>query len=135
MPKKGSSVKKSSRPNYCFFIDANISRTIVPVLQKRYTSAFVHVCEYSDASLTDAEIIAIAKKNNWIIITHDLDYGEIYYLKERGAVGVIMLRLEDQRTPHVAERLGEFFMSINAQKYDLHRSLVIISDDRIRILS
>lgn len=85
--------------------------------------------------MSDDEIIAIAKRKNWIIITHDLDYGEIYYLRERGAIGVIMLRLEDQRSPYIVKRLGDFFASKDALKHDLHRSLVIISDDRIRILS
>lgn len=135
MPKKGSSVKKSSPPSYCFLVDANISRSVIPLLQESTPFAFVHICEYSDTSLADEEIVAIAKRKHWIIITHDLDYGEIYYLRERGAIGVIMLRLEDQRSPRVVMRLRDFFMSEDALKHDLHRSLVIISDDRIRILS
>lgn len=116
-------------------MDANISRVIVPLLKETFPFAFVHVSECSDTSLTDEEIIAIAKRKHWIIITHDLDYGEIYYLRERGAVGVVMLRLEDQRSPRVIERLSDFFASQDVQTRDLHRSLVIISDERIRILS
>ena len=85
--------------------------------------------------MPDEEIIAIAKRKHWIIITHDLDYGEIYYLRERGAIGVIMLRLEDQRSLRVVTRLRDFFTSKDALKHDLHQSLVIISDERIRILS
>lgn len=135
MLKKESSGKKSSPLSYCFLVDANISRFVIPLLQERTPFVFVHICEYSDTSLSDEEIIAIAKRKHWIIITHDLDYGEIYYLRERGAIGVIMLRLEDQRSPRVVTRLGDFFKSEDAQKHDLHRSLVIISDDRIRILS
>lgn len=116
-------------------VDANISRSVIPLLQESNPFAFVHICEYSDASLSDEEIIAIAKRKHWIIITHDLDYGEIYYLRERGVIGVIMLRLEDQRSSRVITRLTDFFTSKDIQKHDLRRSLVIISDDRIRILS
>lgn len=105
------------------------------MLQKRHSFAFVHVSEYAETSLPDEEIVAIAKRKHWIIITHDLDYGEIFFLRERGAVGVIMLRLEDQRSPRVMTRLNDFFKREDALKHDLHRSLVIISDERIRILS
>lgn len=129
-------MKKSSPSRaYCFLIDANISRAIIPLLTENISASFVHVSECSDTPLTDEEIVAIAKRNQWVIITHDLDYGEIYYLRERGALGVVMLRLTDQRSHQVITRLTEFFASGEVQNHDLRRSLVIVSDGQIRILS
>lgn len=85
--------------------------------------------------MTDEEIVGFAKKEKRIIVTHDLDYGEIYYLKERGNIGVIMLRIKDQTTPSVLQRVSRFFSSTRFQSMDLSKSLVILTEDRVRIFT
>lgn len=135
MPKKESSAKKSIRHKYRFLLNANISRKIIPPLLVNASHDFKHISEISDESLSDPEIIAIAKKEKRIIITHDLDYGEIYYLKEQGNLGVIMFRLTNQSSENVSACLSEFFNNPKYNRYNFYNSLVIISDEKIRIFS
>lgn len=135
MLKKGLSVRKSSRPNYKFLLNANISRKIIPKLSLSVTYNIKHISEISDGSLPDSKIIVIAKKENRVIITHDLDYGEIYYLQEQGMFGVIMLRLKNQSSENVVKRLTDFFNSSEFRNYKLQKSLVIISEDNIRVFT
>src|SRR5512144_2177385 len=42
-----------------------------------------------------------AKREQRVIVTLDQDFGEIYYLRERGRVGVLVLRLRDQTVASV----------------------------------
>lgn len=135
MPKKESSAKKSSQIKHHFLLNANISKTIILILEENLPHEFIHISNISSQAYTDQEIIKIAKKLRLIIITHDLDYGEIYYLKEQGRFGVIMLRLSNQTSQNVVLKLIEFFKNDKYKKSDLTKSLVIISDKKTRIFS
>lgn len=135
MPKNASSEKKSHPFNTSFLLNANISRILVAKLYELFGFNVIHVSALSKGSLSDAEVITFAKKQARIIITHDLDYGEIYYLKEKGNIGVIMLRLKDQTSTNVLSKLAAFFTSDQCNYPKLAKSLVIIEDARVRIFT
>jgi hypothetical protein len=68
-----------------------------------------------------------------VIVTFDQDFGEIYHFRERGRLGVIVLRPEDQTVESVNNLLDRFF-PIQAPTIDLDTSLVILSESRVRII-
>ena len=135
MPRRESNVNKFSPPKYRFFLDANISSKTVSKLNVLTQFDFVHISSLSPTSLSDSRIIAVAKELRRITITHDLDYGEIYYLKERGRIGVIMLRLHDQTPDNVVQKLHSFLNSTQCQNTELSTALVIIEEEKTRIFS
>lgn len=135
MLKKELKGKKSSYPEYSFLLNNNISQKIVSILKPRLKHNFRHISDFSKKSLTDPEVIDIAKREKHVIITHDLDYGEIYFLKERGQIGIIMLRLENQTSDNVISTLTKFFKDKKYQKYNLLKTLTIISDNKTRFLT
>ncbi len=53
--------------------------------------------------LSDSEIVAMAQREGRIILTHDLDFGEIYYFAMGGEVGIIVLRLRHQTVEAVSD--------------------------------
>ena len=128
-------MKKFSPHKYRILLDANLSRKLVPTLSKLTGFDFMHISTISEKSIPDSQIVEIAKDGRRIIISHDLDYGEIYYLKERGRIGVIMLRLRDQTSDNVIQRLNSFLRSSECKKSDLSTSLVIIEEEKTRIFS
>ncbi len=83
--------------------------------------------------LPDREIIALAKQEGRIIITHDLDFGQIYYLAEQGRVGILVLRLRHQRIEIVNDVLERFLKAGALNPEELQQSLVIISENWYRI--
>lgn len=83
--------------------------------------------------LTDREIMALAQREERIALTHDLDFGEIYYLAEKGEVGIIVLRLRHQTVEVVNNVLERFLKSGALSQEELHRSLVIVSENRYRV--
>ena len=83
--------------------------------------------------LSDPEIITLAKQEERIILTHDLDFGEIYYLVEKGAIGILVLRLRHQTVEWVNDALQRFLTSGALGEEGLRRSLVVVSENWYRV--
>ena len=83
--------------------------------------------------LTDREIMALAQRERRIVLTHDLDLGEIYYLAEKGEVGIIVLRLRHQTVEVVNNVLERFLKAGALSQEELRRSLVVVSENRYRV--
>ena len=83
--------------------------------------------------LADPEIVALAKREQRIILTHDLDFGEIYYFVEDGELGVIVLRLRHQTIEAVNDVLERFLDARALSESQLQRALVILSESSYRV--
>lgn len=83
-------------------------------------------------SLKDVNIIEIAKNENRIILTFDLDFGEIFYRAGEGKFGVWVLRVKPQTVETAEKVLTMFINSAVFKKADLYRSMFILSPHRIR---
>ena len=83
--------------------------------------------------LSDSEIVALAKEEGRIVLTHDLDFGHIYYFRERGEIGVIVLRLRNQTVERVNEVLTRFLRVCPLKAEELGCSLVIIRESSYRV--
>jgi predicted nuclease of predicted toxin-antitoxin system len=64
-----------------------------------------HLREEGLHRLPNGEIFAKAAAEHRILLTFDLDFGEILALSGGRVVSVILFRLHNTRTPHVIERL------------------------------
>ena len=62
------------------------------------------LCREGPWRLTDREIAALARREGLVILTHDLDFGEIFYLAEESHIGIIVLRLHQQTVETVNDR-------------------------------
>jgi len=83
--------------------------------------------------LSDAEIVAMAKREKQIILTHDLDFGEIYYFAEDGEIGIIVLRLRHQTVEAVNDVLERFLEAKVLSEEQLQSTLVILSENTCRV--
>lgn len=83
--------------------------------------------------ISDSEIVAIARSEGRIIITHDLDFGEIYYFAADGEVGVIVLRLRHQTVEAVNDVLERFLETKVLSEGQLQRALVVLSENTYRV--
>jgi predicted nuclease of predicted toxin-antitoxin system len=84
-------------------------------------------------TLTDREIVALAKEEDRVILTHDLDFGEIYYFAERGQVGVLVLRLRHQTVEAVNDVLERFLGSDVLTDREIQEALVVLSETTYRV--
>ncbi len=117
-----------------FLLDANLSPETGAFLRATFDHDLVALLTLGLSHLTDREVVAMAKRGACVVMTFDLDCGQIYHQSERGEVGAIVLRLEDQTVESVNRVLGRLFAGV-AATISLDRSLVVVDESRVRITS
>lgn len=117
-----------------FLLDANLSPKTRMYLTDKFNLNIIDLITEDKHDLSDDEVINLAKKEKRVIITFDLDFGEIYYFSEKGKVGIIVLRLKDQTVESVNKVLDKFFQE-KVGNIALEKSLVVIDENKIRIVS
>ncbi len=91
----------------------------------------IHLREENLHTLPDQEIFEKAIIENRIILTFDLDFGEIVALSKRRPVSVILFRLRNTTTPFVLKRLDTV---ITESKALLEQGYIfIVEESRYRI--
>ena len=116
-------------------LDANLSPETGEYLRENFSFNVIDLITENKGVLTDEKVVLLAKKERRIIVTFDLDFGEIYHFREKGKIGVIVLRLQDQRVESVNKTLYKFFNFYTGykDKFDLNRALIILEEEKIRI--
>ena len=114
-------------------IDMNLSPQWVPVFEKAGCEA-VHWAFIGRPNAPDQEIFEYAKSHDYVIFTHDLDFGAILAATNADYPSVIQVRVQDV-TP---EHLSGFVVSALYQfKKHLDGGALITIDEkksRVRIL-
>lgn len=113
-------------------LNANLSPETVQFLRKELDLDVECLLEENLGSLPDEEVVEIAKDEGRVIVTFDLDFGQIYHFREPERVGVIVLRLRNQTVEVVNRRLKEFFSDFKDLEL-LPSSLVVVDETRYRI--
>jgi predicted nuclease of predicted toxin-antitoxin system len=113
-----------------FLLNMNINRDMAAQLKKRGHSCR-HVGDIGMAQAKDVEIVMEAKRTSEIILTHDLDYGNLLAFSGEKAPSVIILRLRDLRTDEIISRLDAVWKDIESSLMD--GAIVSLSDKSLRI--
>ena len=87
-----------------FLADMGVAQRIVEWLRAEGHEV-VHLREEGLQRMPNGEIFKKAASEDRIILTFDLDFGEIVALSGDRRVSVILFRLHNTRTPHVIDRL------------------------------
>lgn len=118
-----------------FLLDANLSPETAEYLRRHFSFDAVSLFELGKTGISDFEVSSFAKKENMVVITLDLDFGELYHEETKHAFGVIVLRLRDQRVEQVNRVLKLFFESEQGKILflDHPHALAILTENTIRI--
>ena len=114
-----------------YLIDKALSQKSVSFLNENGFEAIRVNKAISEDHVKDEEIFNFALEKNFIIITMDLDFGQILAITKSNRPSTIILRLEDPRVKNVNNKLLNILPII--QKELLDGSIVIIEEKRIRI--
>lgn len=113
-----------------FLADAGVAGRVTEWLRQRGHDA-VHLRDQRLERSSDAEVFAKASSETRVLLTFDLDFGEIVALAASPKASVIMFRLHDTRTPRVIERLEKVLSDVAAQ---LERgAIVVVEEARHRV--
>lgn len=109
--------------------DENISKSTIKYLTSLdFDVKSVH--DYKLVGSDDSGILRKAALTSRIIVSHDLDFGNLFVYPVYYS-GVIILRLKDQSPENTNRVLKKFFVKVDKSK--LLTSLTVISEDKIRI--
>ncbi len=111
-------------------IDENISPEITAHLRSlNYDVKSISEC---CKGFDDEKIVELAVKGKRVIITYDLDFGELY--RNFGASSII-LRLRTKKPSIVVKYLTIFLRTVEIQKIDMKGKLAIITEGKVRMIS
>jgi predicted nuclease of predicted toxin-antitoxin system len=114
-------------------IDVNLSPTWVTLFASRQMEA-IHWTSVGNPRATDEVIIAYAREHEYVVFTHDLDFGTLLALTR--AVGPSVLQVRAQNVLPAA--IGELVVRVvTEQKAALEAGALVTVDERharVRIL-
>lgn len=90
-----------------------------------------HLRDNNLQRLPDTDIFLRAAAENRIVLTFDLDFGEILALSEAKPASVVLFRLHNTATPHVIERLSRVLHESGRALED--GAIIVVEDMRHRV--
>jgi predicted nuclease of predicted toxin-antitoxin system len=108
-----------------FLADMGVAPKVVAWLTEQGHDAW-HLAEHGLERLPDSEIFGRAAEEQRVVLTFDLDFGEILALSG-GKTSVILFRLRARRTSHVIERLRSVLAESSMQ---VTRGAIVVVEDR-----
>jgi predicted nuclease of predicted toxin-antitoxin system len=113
-----------------FLADMGVSATTVQILRDRGEEA-VHLRELALQTLPDEQILAKALIENRIVLTFDLDFGDLLAASAGETPSVILFRMRNQTPRAVTPRLLEVIETCGDA---LRRgALIVVEDWRYRV--
>lgn len=112
-----------------FLADMGVSLRVVEWLRDSGHDA-KHLREEHLQTLPNGEIFKKAIREDRVVLTFDLDFGEIVALSKGKRTGVILFRLQNTRAEHVIKRLAALFADFPPSFVN---RVVIVEDARYRI--
>lgn len=113
-----------------FLADMGVSPKVVDWPRSEGHDA-THLRDHGLVSLPDEDVFAKAVGESRVLLTFDLDFGEIVALSHAQAVGVIVFRLHNTRTDHVIERLRHV-LGASGQRLE-QGAVVVVEESRHRV--
>lgn len=89
-----------------FLADMGVSPRVVEHLRLMGHDA-VHLHEHGLDRMTDTDILAKAQAENRVVLTHDLDFGDLLAASQDVLPSVILFRLQDMRPGTVNRHLDD----------------------------
>jgi predicted nuclease of predicted toxin-antitoxin system len=106
-------------------VDENVDQLLIDKLKSEMPDVISIRQDY--ASVSDREVIKIAKVHKAVVITEDKDFGELVFASNIRGCSIILLRYDNPDTNQIAQNIfkvldyykdnnGHFFTTITARK-------------------
>jgi len=115
-----------------FLLNANISHETAEFLESLGYEAKT-VAQFGLEKAEDLKIVEKAIKEKMILVTFDLDFGEIFYFSTKEKIWIIVLRIRDQTVESVNKTLNRLLQSKILEEKESQNTLMIIEEGRVRI--
>jgi predicted nuclease of predicted toxin-antitoxin system len=111
-------------------IDMNLSPEWIPVLEKSGFEA-VHWSSIGEFNAPDDTILSWARSNDYVVFTHDLDFGAILAATKTDSPSVLQVRTQDINPHHI----GDLVISVlkQFQEHLLRGALISVDEEKSRV--
>jgi predicted nuclease of predicted toxin-antitoxin system len=113
-----------------FLADMGVSQQVVEWLRNAGHDA-VHLRDEGLQRLPNGEIFQKAGREQRIVLTFDLDFGEIVAASAGQVISVIIFRLRNTRADFVIQRLDDVLAQSSAEL--MQGAIVVVEDGRHRV--
>ena len=116
-----------------FLVDMNLSPQWVSVLQNHGWQA-VHWSSIGDPGASDKDIMDWARNHQYVVFTHDLDFGTMLAFSHEAGPSVLQVRVEDPLPDYLEETV---VAALNQHGADLTTGAMVVVDEsrsRVRVL-
>lgn len=110
-------------------LDMPVSRSLLSVLEA-YGHEGIHACEIGLDRAPDREVLAIARRENRIVITADLDFPRILALSSAKGPGLILFRGGNYSDAEMRDLLDRVLAEVPPEL--LETSICVVDKKRIR---
>ena len=113
-------------------VDVNLSPRWVDLFRR----ADIEAVRWSSVGAPDAddeEILTWAKRQGYVIVTHDQDFSTLLAYSQAGKPSVVLLRTSSLRTDRVGARVLRAIEAATEQLEDVPGAVLVIEDDRVRL--
>ena len=114
-------------------VDMNLSPDWVSALRKHGWRA-EHWSAVGDPTAPDREIMDWAAAHQYVVFTHDLDFGTMLALSHESGPSVLQVRTEDTLPDHLE---GSVVAALSQHEADLSAGALVVVDEsrsRVRVL-
>ena len=115
-------------------LDMNLSPDWAPVLQQHGWQA-VHWSDVGDPRASDREIMDWAVAHQYVVFTHDLDFGAMLALSHESGPSVLQVRAENVLPDYLEDSV---IAALTQHEADLSSGALVVVDEsrsRVRVLS
>lgn len=113
-----------------FLADMGVHRLVVDWLHERGHD-IAHLSDLDLKTLPDARIFEKAVSEHRVVLTFDLDFGEITAYTRGKRAGVVLFRLHNTRAHHVIDRLAQA-LATSSEALEAG-AIVIVEEGRHRV--
>jgi predicted nuclease of predicted toxin-antitoxin system len=113
-----------------FLLDENVDLPLGDYLSASGHDVTAVALDYT-RSISDDEVLEIARTERRILITNDKDFGALIYQQQLEHAGVILFRLRDEDIPTKIARL-EAVLALHAEAL-ADAAYIVVTDTRIRV--
>ncbi|MEW6358031.1 MAG: DUF5615 family PIN-like protein [Planctomycetota bacterium] len=110
-----------------FLVDENVGPAVARWLRERGHK--VSSVYEEDRGMGDDDVIQKAFAEDRILITNDKEFGDKVYRERRPHKGIVLLRLENERTP---KRIEAIRLLLEQYSSRLAGSFVVVTESRVR---
>ncbi|MBN8246050.1 MAG: DUF5615 family PIN-like protein [Verrucomicrobia bacterium] len=108
----------------------NLSPEWLPVLKQAGWQA-VHWSDIGAPTAPDADLLACARRQGFVVLTQDLDFAELLFQTQAGSPSVVMLRLRNELDPAQQTRICTLLRTATAALEE--GALLVIDERRARL--